>query len=92
MNKSSLLVISLSQYHCLEARIAVFMLKTLDVSVEINHESLNLKSLLKYRMEDRKTEFGEFVYVFIVISHRITSNVFIDARRTTVKQIIKNSS
>lgn len=42
--------------------------------------------------EDRKTEFGEFVYVFIVISHRITSNVFIDVRRTTVKQIIKNSS
>lgn len=51
-----------------------------------------LKSLLKHRMEDRKTEFGEFVYLFIVISHRITSNVFIDARRTTVKQIIKNSS
>ena len=43
MDKSSFLVISLShdQYHCLEARIAVFMLKTLDVSVEINHESLN---------------------------------------------------
>ena len=38
-----------------------------------------LKSLLKHRMEDRKPEFGEFVYVFIVISHRITSNVFIDA-------------
>ena len=38
----SFLVISLSQYHSgLEARIAVFMLKKLDVSVEINHESLN---------------------------------------------------
>ena len=42
MDKSSLLVISLSQYHSgLEARIAVFMLKKLNVSVEINHESLN---------------------------------------------------
>ena len=42
MDKSSFLVISLSQYHSgLEARIAVFMLKKLDASVEINHESLN---------------------------------------------------
>lgn len=42
MDKSSFLIISLSQYHYLEARIgAVFMLKKLDVSVEINHESLN---------------------------------------------------
>ena len=40
-----------------------------------------LKSLLKHRIADRKPEFGdrEFVSVFIVISHRITSNVFIDA-------------
>lgn len=38
-----------------------------------------LKSLLKHRKEDRKPEFGEFVSVLIVISHRITSNVFIDA-------------
>ena len=42
MDKSSFLVISLSQYHSgLEARIAVFKLKKLDVSVETNHESLN---------------------------------------------------
>ena len=42
MDKSqSFIVISLSQYYCLEARITVFMLKKLDVSVEINHESLN---------------------------------------------------
>ena len=42
MDESSFPVISLSQYHLgLEARIAVFMLKKLDVSVEINHESLN---------------------------------------------------
>lgn len=42
MDKSqSFLIISLSQYYYLEAHIIVFMLKKLDVSVEINHESLN---------------------------------------------------